>query len=151
MTLVVVGVDGSEQSRRALDWAVAYAAGCGAAVQAIMTVSTKDVSDAERADLMLEAETVLTDLVTGAVAARAAAPPVASEVVEGDPAMVLVDATRSADLVVLGSHGMSRISNPVLGSVSLACIRLGSCPVLVIPAGRPDRVTGEQVAVPAGS
>jgi nucleotide-binding universal stress UspA family protein len=151
VTLVVVGVDGSEQSRRALDWAVTYAAGCGAAVQAVMTVGTKDVPDAERADLMIEAETVLTDLVAAAVTGRVDAPPVASELVEGDPAVVLVDATRRADLMVLGSHGMSQISNPVLGSVSLACIRLGSCPVLVIPAGRPDRVTGEQLAVPGAS
>ena len=45
MSLVVVGVDGSDQSRRALAWALPYAAGCGATVQAVMTVNTKDLDD----------------------------------------------------------------------------------------------------------
>jgi nucleotide-binding universal stress UspA family protein len=148
MALVVVGVDGSDQSRRALDWALTYAAGCAAAVQAIMTVSTKDLSDAQRVDCLRDAESVLSETVDAARDARVDAPVVSAEVIEGDPAVVLVDATRGADLVVLGSHGMSKISNPVLGSVSLSCIRLGSCPVLVIPAGRAEPVLGEEVALP---
>lgn len=146
MALVVVGVDGSDQSRRALDWALRYAAGCGAAVQAIMTLNTKDLPDTERLDRMRESELLLAEMVHAGVNGWAA-PPVSSEVIEGDPAVVLVDATRGADLIVLGSHGMSKISNPVLGSVSLACIRMGSCPVLVIPAGRPEPVLGEELAL----
>jgi nucleotide-binding universal stress UspA family protein len=146
VALVVVGIDGSEQSRRALDWALTYAAGCSAAVQAIMTVSTKDLPDP--ADRLRAAESTLLSMVAAARRARPDAPVVSAEVIDGDPAVVLVDATRGAELVVLGSHGMSKISNPVLGSVSLACIRLGSCPVLVIPAGRPEPVLGEQVALP---
>jgi nucleotide-binding universal stress UspA family protein len=145
VALVVVGIDGSEQSRRALDWALTYATGCAAAVQAIMTVSTKDLPDP--ADRLRTAERTLLGMVDAARRARPDAPVVSAEVIDGDPAVVLVDATRGADLVVLGSHGMSKISNPALGSVSLACIRLGSCPVLVIPAGRPEPVQGEEIAV----
>lgn len=40
---------------------------------------------------------------------------------------------RAADLLVLGSHGHSRVRHTVLGSVSEDCIRKASCPVVVIP------------------
>jgi nucleotide-binding universal stress UspA family protein len=113
-----------------------------------MTVTTKDLTDQQRADRLRDAETTLLAMVDQARGAHADAPVVSAEVIDGDPAVVLVDATRGADLMVLGSHGMSKISNPVLGSVSLACIRLGSCPVLVIPAGRPEPVAGEEIALP---
>jgi nucleotide-binding universal stress UspA family protein len=145
VSLVVVGVDGSHQSQRALSWALPYASGCAATVQAIMTVSTKDLDEAQRARRWAEAEGTLQSMVSEQMAALEHPPTVSYDVIEGDPAVVLVDATRGADLVVLGSHGMSSIRNPVLGSVSLACIRLGSCPVLVIPAGRPEPVEGEDL------
>lgn len=132
-----MGVDGSDQSRQALAWALPYAASIGAAVEAVMTVAKTDDA-AETAANMRAAEVVLTGIVDDAVAAVDAPPPVSYEVVAGDPAVVLVNASSSASLLVLGSHGMSKISNPVLGSVSMACIRLGSCPVLVIPSGKPE-------------
>jgi nucleotide-binding universal stress UspA family protein len=134
---VLVGVDGSDQSRRALSWALQYASERGAAVEAIMTVPRTD-DTAETRAMVHQAAAELQAVVDEVVAAAASAPPVSSEVVEGDPAVVLVNASRNADLIVLGSHGMSRISNPALGSVSTACIRMGSCPVLVIPAGKPE-------------
>lgn len=137
MRPVLVGVDGSEQSQRALAWALPYASAAGTAVEAIMTVPKTDDA-AETHAMVREAEATLADLVEKAVAQASDPPPVSSEVVIGDPAVVLVNATRSASLIVLGSHGMSKISNVVLGSVSTACIRMGSCPVLVIPAGKPE-------------
>lgn len=141
MRPVLVGVDGSEQSRAALAWALAYAADAGAAVEAVMTVPASD-----DADKMREAAATLTSVVEETVAGVDDPPPVSSEVVVGDPAVVLVNASRDASLVVLGSHGMSRISNVVLGSVSTACIRMGSCPVLVIPPGKPEPATEGNVA-----
>lgn len=102
-----------------------------------MTVPATD--DAGETHAMLrEAEAALATLVEQAVAACDDAPPVSYEVVQGEPDVVLVNASRDASLIVLGSHGMSSIRNPVLGSVSTACIRMGSCPVLVIPAGKPE-------------
>jgi nucleotide-binding universal stress UspA family protein len=102
-----------------------------------MTVKKTDDA-AETAAMVREAEAALTELVNEAVAGADEAPPVSYEVVPGDPAVVLVNASSNAALIVLGSHGMSKISNPVLGSVSTACIRMGSCPVLVIPSGQPE-------------
>lgn len=137
MRPVLVGVDGSEQSQRALAWALPYAADIGAAVEVIMTVKKTD-DPAETHAMVREAEATLAQLVERAVADLDSPPPVSFEAVVGDPAVVLVNATRNADLIVLGSHGMSKISNVFLGSVSTACIRMGSCPVLVIPAGKPE-------------
>jgi hypothetical protein len=59
--------------------------------------------------------------------------PIAAEVIEGRPADVLAAAGSAADLLVLGSHGHSRVRHTVLGSVSEDCIRKASCPVVVIP------------------
>lgn len=134
---MLVGVDGSEQSARALDWAVSHARSQGAAVEAVMTVPKTDDS-AETHAMMREADSILTTMIETATSGPEHPVPVSAEVVAGDPAVVLVNASRGADLLVLGSHGMSSISNPALGSVSTACIRMGSCPVLVIPAGKPE-------------
>ena len=57
----------------------------------------------------------------------------AAEVIEGRPADVLAGASSAADLLVLGSHGHSRVRHTVLGSVSADCIRKAACPVVVIP------------------
>lgn len=137
MRPVLVGVDGSEQSQRALALALSYAAGAGAAVEAIMTVKQTDDA-AETHAMVREAEATMSALIESHVARLEHPPPVSWEVVVGDPAVVLVNATRNASVVVLGSHGMSKISNTFLGSVSTACIRMGSCPVLVVPAGKPE-------------
>jgi nucleotide-binding universal stress UspA family protein len=66
---------------------------------------------------------------------------VATEVLEGRPADVLAAAGATADMLVLGSHGHSRVRHTVLGSVSEDCIRKAACPVVVIPV---------PVATPAG-
>lgn len=135
MSLIVVGVDGSDQSRRALTWALRYASGRTAVVQAVMVVNTKNMSDAQREARLVEAERTVSGMVTRAIEGCASPPTVTYEVVEGDPSVVLVDATLRAELIVFGSHRMSSIRSPALGTVSLACIRMGTCPVLVIPAG----------------
>jgi nucleotide-binding universal stress UspA family protein len=134
---VLVGVDGSRQSQRALAWALPYAAQTGSAVEVIMTVR-RTTDSAETHAMVREAEAMLSALTEDVLAAAENPPPVSYEVVVGDPAVVLVNASRNAELIVLGSHGMSSIRNVALGSVSTACIRMGSCPVLVIPAGKPE-------------
>ena len=136
--LIVVGVDGSEGGRRALDWAANEAATRGGAVQAVVAWSwdgmdygpiaaTYPQQEAERA------QKVIGDEIKALVQRRGSHLPVSGEVVEGRPADVLIAAGRSADLLVLGSHGHSRLRHTVLGSVSEECIRNAACPVVVIP------------------
>lgn len=71
--------------------------------------------------------------------------PVAAEVVEGSPGETLARAATSADLLVLGSHGHSRVRRTVLGSVSEECIRRATCPVAVVPVPVPERAGPEPV------
>jgi nucleotide-binding universal stress UspA family protein len=136
--LIVVGVDGSEGGRRALRWAAREAATRGGAVQAITAWSwdgmeygpiaaTRPQEAAESAHLLLDRE------IQELVARNGSSLPVAAEVIEGRPADVLGAAARTADLLVLGSHGHSRVRHTVLGSVSEDCIRKAACPVVVIP------------------
>jgi nucleotide-binding universal stress UspA family protein len=146
---IVVGVDGSQGGRRALAWALEQAAASGAAVQAVLSWWWGDPStplaDAracqESAQLTLDRE-VRAQPVRHGVS-------VAAEVVEGRPADVLVAAARTADLLVLGSHGHGRVHHTILGSVSEACIANAPCPVVVIPVPGPPRPAAD--AVPAAT
>jgi nucleotide-binding universal stress UspA family protein len=136
--LIVVGVDGSEGGRRALDWAAHEAATRGGAVQAVIAWSwdgmeygpiaaTRPEEASRRAMRVLEQE------IKALAERRGSASPIAAEVIEGRPADVLATAGSAADLLVLGSHGHSRVRHTVLGSVSEDCIRKAACPVVVIP------------------
>jgi nucleotide-binding universal stress UspA family protein len=132
--MIVVGVDGSEGGRRALRWAADEAATRGGTVQAVavwrwdlpsggldLTVSAEDPK--QRAEELLARE----------IAALPQGVPVASQVLEGRPATALGAAARTADLLVLGSHGHSRVWHTVLGSVAEECARTATCPVVVAP------------------
>jgi nucleotide-binding universal stress UspA family protein len=50
----------------------------------------------------------------------------------GDPAEVLVDASKDADLVIVGSASLTRLQRFVLGSVSSQVVRDAACDVLVV-------------------
>jgi nucleotide-binding universal stress UspA family protein len=143
--LVVVGVDGSEGGRRALNWATQEAAARGGAVRAVIAwlwdgieigpvVSVSPAVEEEHARGVLQREILAVSEGAGRL------PPIAAEVVEGRPAEVLTSAAKDADLLVLGSHGHSRVRHTVLGSVSEACVRRATCPVVVIPAPAPRPV-----------
>ena len=141
--LIVVGVDGSDGGRRALDWAADEAVARGGAVQVVvawrwdrievgpMTGATGPVDEQERARALLD------DDIRGLVLRKGPGCSVAGEVVEGPAADVLTAAARTADLLVLGSHGHSRLRHTVLGSVSEECVRTASCPVVVVPVPAP--------------
>jgi nucleotide-binding universal stress UspA family protein len=136
---IVVGVDGSEGGRRALDWAIHEAAGRGATVQAVMSWrwDTEQPEPEGDESAAARAERILHDEVAEHVAAvpAHATVPVAEEAVEGRPADVLVRAASDADLLVLGSHGHDRVYRTVLGSVAQEVVESARCPVVVIPPG----------------
>jgi nucleotide-binding universal stress UspA family protein len=50
----------------------------------------------------------------------------------GHPAQVLIEASREADLLVVGSHGHGAFTGMVLGSVSIHCVTSAFCPVVVV-------------------
>jgi nucleotide-binding universal stress UspA family protein len=136
---VVVGVDGSQVSAAAVDFAFGYAGATGAAVEAVLAwegpVSTGPgdlvplVYDAET--LQRENEAVLAESLAGQGEKH---PDVAvwSHVVRGRPADVLAEAARGAELLVVGSRGRGGFRGLLLGSVSRAVLHRTACPVAVV-------------------
>jgi len=129
---VVVGVDGSEGSQRALRWAAEYARMSGAPLQAVMAwdlptnygmpANYDDVDFTKEAEAKLE-QTLAAVGDLGAVQQR---------VEQGHPAAVLVSASEHARLLVIGSHGHGVFAASLLGSVSHKCIHHAQCPVVVV-------------------
>ena len=143
---VVVGVDGSPGSRAALVYAFAAAARRGADLAVVSTYSVQTVwiggwplgvpavatiRDEAESRIVALVEEVRADGAVRAVPGTADVPAVV--VVSGGPAAeVLVDASASADLVVVGSRGRGAVRSVVLGSVALHCVTHARCPVVVV-------------------
>ena len=136
---IVVGVDGSEQSKNALRWALAEARLRGARVVALHAWSYPAIAAGGlmpvSADLFegLEASAakLLADTVT-AVMEGAADVEVEQDVVEEAPARALVRVAEGADLLVVGSRGHGGFTGPLLGSVSQQCAHHAPCPVVIV-------------------
>ena len=52
--------------------------------------------------------------------------------VQGDPTYVLIEESKTATMLVLGSRGHGKLHNLVLGSVSASCAAKAHCPVLIV-------------------
>lgn len=72
-------------------------------------------------------------------------PPVSYELVHGDAVEVLVQLSQRAQLLVVGTHGVSSIRHAALGSVSEACAMQAACPVVVVPGLSAAEPGGDQV------
>lgn len=148
---IVVGIDGSVHSRRALEWAISEAA-VRRVPLTVLTVQQavagfwglaaypEDFDLAERAAKLAQDET---DYVLGKVSAARRPPSVEVRAVMGLPADEILSAARDADMVVVGSRGAGGFHKLLMGSVSSQVTHHARCPVVVIPAEstdvRPDR------------
>jgi nucleotide-binding universal stress UspA family protein len=149
---VVVGIDGSKDSERALRWAAHEAQQRSGTVQAVMVYDWAGTEaallagpgpDGERQ----HTEDVLADVVTR-VGKAFPGTPIATEAVRGNAGTRLTEAADDADLLVVGSHGRGRLYHAVLGSVAEACIRLAQCPVVVIPVPHETRGRAGELVPP---
>jgi nucleotide-binding universal stress UspA family protein len=59
-------------------------------------------------------------------------------IVEGSPAGVLVEESRGADLLVVGSRGRGGFAGLLLGSVSQQCAQHAACPVVIVHGNRKE-------------
>ena len=136
---IVVGVDGSKPSRDALAWAARQAALTSAPLTVITTWSfptsygypvawPTDVDFA--ADAKSELEASIHDVLGPDPSVR-----VTASVVEGHPSLVLVDASKSAALIVVGSRGHGEFTGMLLGSVGEFVSTHAHCPVVIIRDG----------------
>lgn len=140
---VIVGVDGSEASANALRWAIHEAAGRNVTLRIVHAtgvdaplagVSRPDDEDAQRA------------LRTAAAIGRAASVPITVEtaLVWGPVSTALIDESRTAAMVCVGSTGIGANAGEVLGATAAALAENAHCPVAIIrsaphrPVGRVD-------------
>lgn len=143
---IVVGVDGSPSSDLALDWAVEEGSRRGLPLHIIHAFSygyplTKTGMGYAIGGLRERADIVRQDALTRA---RRASPELViswSDPASG-PAPALVDASESADTVVVGARGMSTARGLLMGSISVQVAAHARCPVVVVhdtpvPAGAP--------------
>lgn len=138
---IVVGIDGSENSMAALEWALAYAAARGGTVvKAIMTWTFPVASAASypmatgmpmAVDLSSSAEAALDQVLEPVVIPEAIQ--FEREVLEGPASSVLIDQSRDADLLVIGRRGHGTLLGLLLGSVASQCTHHAECPVVVVP------------------
>jgi nucleotide-binding universal stress UspA family protein len=138
--LVVVGVDGSAESVRALTWAVRYASATGARVQALLVWHYPDAAgqapvgvapEPIRRQTEKQMHAALDDAIAKAHDGQEAAG-VEKRLGYGHPAQVLIDASGEADLLVVGRHGHGAFTGMLLGSVSIHCVTGAFCPVVVV-------------------
>ena len=138
---ILVGVDGSDGSLRALRWAVEEAAFRHAVVvAAVVWQSPYDfLFDADGAYLPVDEGHLVEaarDTLTKAIATVAAEHPdvrIEPLVIEGDPAETLCEQASNADLLVVGSRGHGTFGGLLLGSVSSKCAHHCRRPVLIVP------------------
>jgi nucleotide-binding universal stress UspA family protein len=138
--LVVVGVDGSEESIAALSWAARYATAVGATLRAVAAwhfpaaAGTAPVGVAPE-PVRAEAEQHVRDSISAAIAKvlpGPAADKVETKIAYGHPAQVLLDESSGADLLVVGHRGRGAFTGMLVGSVSTHCVTHATCPVVVV-------------------
>jgi nucleotide-binding universal stress UspA family protein len=135
MEHILVGVDGSPESKAALEWAIGQAEAKSTKLRVVMVVedTTSDVwiAHGPLAKRLKTAHQHLDHLVKGY---RDGHPKIVveHEVREGRPAEVLLDESKRADLLVVGGRGRGALAGALLGSVSLHCVAQSSCPVVVV-------------------
>ena len=133
---IVVGVDGSEGSENALRWAARQAELTGATLEVVTgweypafygwaPAIPDDVDFGHYAESALEQ--ALDEVFGADRPAR-----LETRVVTRHPAQALVEASKGADLLVVGSRGYGGLADALLGSISTYCVHHAHCPVTVI-------------------
>lgn len=138
--LIVAGVDGSDSSRAALHWAYDEAVHHGAALTVVMTwhppslpmsppygaMTEPDYQTQPKADALALLEAFVAEL-----APQTPAVDVRTSIEEGNPAKILIERSKEADLLVVGSRGRDGFAGMLLGSVSQHLVAHANCPVVV--------------------
>lgn len=146
---IVVGIDGSEPALKALGWAAEQARLTGASLEvvwawayppsAIVPGAPALPIPPEEMDALVQAE------VDRVIEATLGADPdvdIATTIGRGDPASELLERSRHADLLVVGTRGMGGFKGLLLGSVSQHVLHHAACPVVVVPGD--SRRNGER-------
>lgn len=131
--LIVVGFDGSEPSLAALQWAVDEARLRHGKVRVITawhyppvpsSVEDSGINDSFHTAERFQAEGLKTVAADGV--------DITGTLVRDYPATALLDASKDADILIVGSRGHGGFAGLLLGSVSTQVAHHASCPVLIV-------------------
>ena len=136
---IVVGVDGSPESRTALRWAVHFAADLDCDIEAIMVWQAPLAFEFNMTtvirdwDPQRDCEKALAQIVDDVFGPDRPAR-LRLSVLNGYPARRLIDRAANATMLVVGSRGHGAFAAVALGSVSQRCVEHARCPVVVVKA-----------------
>ena len=141
---IVVGVDGSDGSRTALEWAMDEAALRGVDLDAVAAWSLPVISDGfggvyplpEQYNQAEADAKALVEAEIEAVRSRQPGVTVNAVVLSGQASDALLAASKDADLLVVGSRGRGGFAALLLGSVSQQLAHHAHCPLVIIPHER---------------
>ncbi|MEJ5254970.1 MAG: universal stress protein [Acidimicrobiales bacterium] len=140
---VVVGVDGSAGSRAALAFAAEEARLRGARLEVVVAWQYPVLTTMPAFGVLPPVEEMAAEAREGLLQflqdERLTDDPqleVTPVVVQGPAAAALIEASKGADLLVVGSRGHGGFTGLLLGSVSQACVTHATCPVVVVPTPR---------------
>jgi nucleotide-binding universal stress UspA family protein len=138
---IIVGVDGSGHSQRALEWAMKEAAVRHVPLTVLtvhpsivgyfggVVTTPQDVEQTEQVQVAVRAEA---DKVLAALEGPHPES-VTIRAVHGFPVEELINASKEADLVVLGSRGVGGFTRMMLGSTAGQVVQHAHCPVTIVP------------------
>jgi nucleotide-binding universal stress UspA family protein len=139
---ITVGIDGSHDAHRALEWSMREAAARHVPLT-VLTVHDVPVSGWTGGPIILPADEpaleklrqAAEEAVAKAAAQLGESKPASVRVhaVNGFPAQELIEASRDADLLVVGSRGGGGFARLLLGSISDHVMHHAHCPVVVVP------------------
>jgi nucleotide-binding universal stress UspA family protein len=138
----VVGVDGSAGGDKALRWAVAEAELRGAMLHIVVGAWYTQIWSVYAPIPAVELTESAAPILSQAVGvARAQWPDVLirEDIVVEPPAKALIEASKDASVLVVGSRGRGGFAGLLLGSVSQQCIVHAACPVVVVPSSPDER------------
>ena len=136
---IVVGIDGSPSSEAALNWALRQADLTGSTIEAVTTWEWPTAGGMGMAtptgfDPQADATKVHSDAIAAAEPGHDDVT-IESSIVSGPAEQALVEASRGADLLVVGSRGHNELVSVLLGSVSEHCVSHAHSPVVVVRDG----------------
>lgn len=145
MSGIIVGIDGSENAQPALDWALTEAA-LRAMPLTVVTVNEvlasywtgQPVPSAGDDERLAHARKAAEDAVADAMAKldQDRQPSVTVDAVNGFAAQVLIDVSRGADLLIVGTRGGGGFAHLSLGAVASQVLHHAHCPVVLVPHAR---------------
>jgi len=137
MATIVVGLDGSQAAKQALQWTIGAAQRLNADVCAVLVLRPFGEFIVTVPPFPLETLREVKDAfeLDWCAPLRKAGVPYRAEVVEGDPARGLADMARkfNADLIVVGAQGHGSFTDRVLGSVTYRLAHHADRPVVIVP------------------